>query len=190
MDAVTVCKACGKDTSQGVKFYARAGGADRQPCSECMKSGRNANQKVYRARHPERVKKSLAGWHAKYPTYERERSKRRYATDSVYRARVQESAKKFAAEHPEYYRAAAKLRRARMAGVECTFTLVEAGELFDEYVGLCAYCQESATTLDHVVPISKGGAHSKANLVPACKSCNSSKHDKTLIVWLTTRRAA
>lgn len=190
MDAATVCKECGKDTSQGVKFYTRTSGADRQPCSECMKVGRNANQKAYRARHPERVKESLAEWHAKHPTYERDRAKRRYASDPVYREKVKRGAKKFAVEHPEYFRAAAKLRRARLAGVECTFTIVEAKELFEEYVGLCAYCQAPATTLDHVVPISRGGAHSKSNLVPACKSCNSSKHTKPLLVWLATRRAA
>jgi len=190
MDTATVCKECGKNALRGVKFYTRASGADRQPCSECMKVGRNANQKTYRARHPDRVKESLAEWHAKHPTYERDRAKRRYASDPVYRERIADARRKHRLEHPEYYRAASKLRRARMVGVECTFTLTEAGELFEEYAGLCAYCQAPATTLDHVVPISQGGAHSKANLVPACKSCNSSKHTRPLLVWLATRRAA
>ena len=190
MDTATICKACGKGAQEGVKFYKRAGRTDRQPCSECMKVGRNAAMKKYRARHPERAKASTAAWHDKNPSYERERSKRRYATDPVYRARVKANAIKFAAEHPEYYREAAKLRRARLAGVECTFTVQEASELFEEYAGLCAYCQKPATAVDHVVPISQGGAHSKANLVPACKTCNSSKHAKSLLMWHATRRVA
>ena len=47
-----------------------------------------------------------------------------------------------------------------------------------------------ATSLDHVVPISKGGQHTKDNLVPACAYCNGSKNDRPLLVWMATRRAA
>lgn len=157
------------------------------PCKACQRGVRAAQQLKYRERHPERVKASLAAWRAKHPEYERERAQRRYANDPKYRERVRESAKAFAKLHPEYYRAAAKLRRARLSGVVCDLTDQETRELFEEYAGLCAYCHASATTIDHVVPISAGGSHTKANLVPACKACNSSKHDKPLLVWLATR---
>jgi 5-methylcytosine-specific restriction endonuclease McrA len=40
----------------------------------------------------------------------------------------------------------------------------------------CWMCGGSATTIDHVKPLSKGGSHLLANLRPACKPCNSSKH--------------
>lgn len=43
----------------------------------------------------------------------------------------------------------------------------------------CRYCGRelgtAETTLDHVVPRSKGGEDSLANLVTACRSCNSAK---------------
>jgi 5-methylcytosine-specific restriction endonuclease McrA len=142
----------------------------------------------FRKAHPERTRASLAAWLADHPTYERDRSRRRYATDPEYRRRVRASARQFRVDHPEYYRAAAKVRRARMAGVKCTLSEEETRELFDEYEGRCAYCGDPATTIDHVVPISKGGAHSKENVVPACKPCNSSKNAKPLLVWLATRR--
>lgn len=44
----------------------------------------------------------------------------------------------------------------------------------------CAYCGENATTLDHIIPKSKGGTDTPDNIVDCCKSCNSSKKDKDL----------
>ena len=45
--------------------------------------------------------------------------------------------------------------------------------------GVCHYCGGSfsadALTMDHIVPISRGGKSTRANLVPACKKCNSNK---------------
>lgn len=43
--------------------------------------------------------------------------------------------------------------------------------------GACAYCLRSnqKLTLDHVIPLAKGGAHDVSNIVPACESCNKSK---------------
>ena len=44
----------------------------------------------------------------------------------------------------------------------------------------CQYCgTRKDLTLDHVVPSSKGGAHTWTNLVTACKRCNAKKGDYT-----------
>ena len=46
--------------------------------------------------------------------------------------------------------------------------------------GLCCYCRsEKATSLDHVRPRSRGGSDLKSNLVPACRSCQESKGNRT-----------
>lgn len=42
----------------------------------------------------------------------------------------------------------------------------------------CHYCDESATTVDHVVPVSKGGSTTPDNLVAACEPCNRKKADR------------
>lgn len=45
--------------------------------------------------------------------------------------------------------------------------------------GVCHYCGKrvgaAALTLDHVVPVSRGGASTKGNVVPACDACNKGK---------------
>lgn len=41
----------------------------------------------------------------------------------------------------------------------------------------CQYCGSRAETVDHVVPRSRGGLHEWANVVAACRPCNSLKRD-------------
>ena len=44
---------------------------------------------------------------------------------------------------------------------------------------LCAYCARHATTVDHVLPKSRGGTNSWSNLVAACRPCNDRKGART-----------
>jgi len=44
--------------------------------------------------------------------------------------------------------------------------------------GRCAYCSAPATSLDHVVPRSRGGSHTWDNVVSACGRCNHVKADR------------
>ena len=50
----------------------------------------------------------------------------------------------------------------------------------------CSYCGNKFkddlwdACLDHIIPESRGGSNKHDNLVPACRSCNSSKSTKTL----------
>jgi 5-methylcytosine-specific restriction endonuclease McrA len=46
--------------------------------------------------------------------------------------------------------------------------------------GRCVYCNAAATSLDHVVPKSRGGAHSWDNVVSACARCNHVKADRAV----------
>jgi len=51
--------------------------------------------------------------------------------------------------------------------------------------GICHYCGRSvgprALTLDHVVPLIRGGRSVRANMVASCKECNSRK--QSLLPW-------
>lgn len=43
----------------------------------------------------------------------------------------------------------------------------------------CAYCGKQASTIDHLVPKSRGGAMTWLNLVAACTPCNGAKRNRT-----------
>ena len=51
--------------------------------------------------------------------------------------------------------------------------------------GVCYYCQRrvlpAELTMDHLIPLVRGGKSTKGNLVPACKECNSKK--KYTLPW-------
>jgi 5-methylcytosine-specific restriction endonuclease McrA len=42
----------------------------------------------------------------------------------------------------------------------------------------CHYCGQEANTVDHLIPISKGGTDEETNLVACCVKCNSAKRDR------------
>ncbi len=45
--------------------------------------------------------------------------------------------------------------------------------------GRCSYCKRAVPaadlTMDHVVPVSRGGRSTKGNVVPSCPACNKGK---------------
>jgi len=55
--------------------------------------------------------------------------------------------------------------------------------------GVCYYCGRrvgrDALTMDHVVPLSRGGRSRKGNIVAACKDCNNLKRSLLPVEWET-----
>lgn len=53
--------------------------------------------------------------------------------------------------------------------------------------GVCHYCgrkfKPAELTMDHIVPIGRGGKSAKGNVVPACKECNTKKKYMLLMEW-------
>ncbi len=53
--------------------------------------------------------------------------------------------------------------------------------------GRCHYCGHTfapkALTMDHIVPVSRGGQTTKGNVVPCCKQCNTQKKQLLPIEW-------
>jgi 5-methylcytosine-specific restriction endonuclease McrA len=53
--------------------------------------------------------------------------------------------------------------------------------------GICYYCHKAISpkdlTMDHIVPIARGGKSTKGNIVPACKTCNNQKKYLLPMEW-------
>lgn len=53
--------------------------------------------------------------------------------------------------------------------------------------GVCYYCNKKVAykniTMDHVVPLTRGGKSTKDNLVPSCKECNNAKKSMLPMEW-------
>ena len=69
-----------------------------------------------------------------------------------------------------------------------TFTAEEWKDKLEEYNYRCAYCgcelNTDTITIDHDIPIARGGTNCIKNLIPACHSCNSRKHTRTAKEYL------
>ena len=53
--------------------------------------------------------------------------------------------------------------------------------------GVCHYCGRTFApqelTMDHVVPLARGGRTTRGNVVPCCKECNSQKQSLIPVEW-------
>lgn len=53
--------------------------------------------------------------------------------------------------------------------------------------GLCYYCRRQVgrggLTMDHLVPLGRGGRSVRGNVVPACKDCNNRKQSLLPVEW-------
>lgn len=53
--------------------------------------------------------------------------------------------------------------------------------------GICYYCGMTAAggglTMDHIVPLARGGRSTKGNVVATCKECNNRKKTMLPVEW-------
>lgn len=79
----------------------------------------------------------------------------------------------------EYYH-----RRRTRQLLQGDFTILEK-ETRRLYSSGCIACDSHEDiSIDHIIPISRGGRHSVGNLQPMCISCNSSKGTQLMVEWI------
>lgn len=122
---------------------------------------------AYNKRNRERFRVLVANWKKANPEKVKAMNRKRVETGQ-------------AAEGAHRRRA-----RARANGIANCAARVK----FLRLMPLCQYCFTSIgkATIDHIIPLSRGGAHYPNNLVASCPSCNSQKHNKLLSEWVGRR---
>ena len=55
--------------------------------------------------------------------------------------------------------------------------------IYEAWDHKCGYCEDLATSLDHVIPRFKSGSSNRNNLVPACRRCNTAKASTKMEEW-------
>jgi 5-methylcytosine-specific restriction endonuclease McrA len=84
-----------------------------------------------------------------------------------------------------YHREKSKRRKAQNRGqTPVQIPVAALRQRFNEFGNCCAYCGTGGDMqIEHVEPISKGGAHDIGNIVPACWPCNASKRLNDMESW-------
>lgn len=101
------------------------------------------------------------------------------------------STRRWRREHPEQYkihrnrirtrqRAEQRSYKQRVAHLPRDLTYSEWQETLAYFDHRCAYCRRRRKLQqEHVIPVSQGGGYTKANIIPACASCNYKKGGRT-----------
>lgn len=184
------CRACARTTLQAWKLknasavaeYAKAynnehreekrtynaqyGAKHRTQLSEAQRERHKADPEKYAAREAARYHKD--------PTAARERH-------AAYIAAHPEKVKQYRAADPEATRRRNQNRRALRVAVGGTLSKGLASRLYVEQKGLCACCAQPLNGryhMDHIMPLSLGGANADSNIQLLLPRCNVQKKDK------------
>ena len=182
-----VCHCCHVDKPlEG--FYRRKDRPDGHDfrCKECD----DEKSRAYRRSDPDKIKEKI---HKYYLTYKEKDIDRYLARGRIWKHnnhdKVMALSRRYRENNREAYRFRESNQQHKRRAAGGNFTAVEWEQMQKDYNYFCAYCgQKKKLTMDHIVPISKGGRHIGDNIVPACLSCNSQKWNDSLLMFLYKRK--
>jgi 5-methylcytosine-specific restriction endonuclease McrA len=203
-EEVRLC-ACGSSISHrhGVARWCEACASTRR------RSASVARAKAWNVAHPDKTTACKRRWQREHPEEtrsNRRRWRRSHRRQVALRSKAaydaapitfRERSKRWKREHPKTadQQMSAALsnatRRALKRASGRTITRQEWSAILEVHDHRCAYClrKDLKLTIEHVVPLSRGGWHDPSNVVPACQTCNSRKHNKPIWTMLTASAA-
>ncbi len=163
-------------SSEAKRAYDRAYYvAHRDKMRGQMKAWREANADAVLARvtewqkaNPEKARANKTNWRKKHPEQHRACQQAWNRNNLAY-----------------LVAAAARYNARKKAASGSGVTPKQWQEILAASLGICAYCnQRRPLEMEHIEPLNKGGSHDTDNIAAACRSCNSSKNDTSLAIWL------
>jgi len=180
------CSNCGIELDNSIKVKGR------HICRICY----NFLSEIYYQSHreqcksyvdPQRAREDAHRWYQNH-TEEAKANAKRWRRNNPDKANA--CVKRWRDNNPEKVKLLWKFRNYRKHNAEGRFTLEEWNAKLEEYNYRCAYCgcelNSDTITIDHQIPLFRGGTNYIDNLVPACRSCNSKKHTKTAEEFMAT----
>lgn len=182
-DGMKTCTRCGtaKPVSEFHRHRGRPDGYD-YVCKQC----KSESAKRYYDRNRDRIVARVKNKYWQDPEEARER-RRLWAQRN--REHIREWWKQWYSTHNTHRRQKVRARYMMVGGRsvtdEQTWQLI-----LETFSNQCAYCgnKNVPLTIDHWVPVTRGGTNDPWNLIPACRACNASKGDKTPSEWIETLR--
>lgn len=195
------CKAClaqiergWREANSSTEEQKIAARARAKAWAEANPGRVKANQTAWAKANPEKVKAKSRKWNHANPEKVKANAKR-WASEN--RGRVRQYSRDWQAENRDLYHEIQRrwrlenvdywrVRASALKKVLSDFLFENWVEILDEFNHRCAYCLRGDVklTMDHVIPLSKGGPHTRDNIVPACKPCNSKKKDRPITYML------
>ena len=182
------CPGCGKDISGEYankkycsnacrRWVANGNSEMRKLNTHCVRCGSEFLNLRAGKKYCSVTCKKMAGNDRNGPSYAE-----RYQREREHRLAA---SKRYAQENPHVAQAAKRRRRAALSSNgEFRFSGKDWKRCMDRHGNRCAYCAtKGPLTIDHVVPVCRGGTHGAGNIVPACARCNSSKRHRFIAEW-------
>ena len=197
MEQTKRCIECGEVKPVG-EFYKQThpakDGSIRylSSCRECWKKRTSVSTKQWRQSHKAQAAKYAREWYANnkelarlYDRHTRLRNVEHYRQkDREYRAKDPSRYRLYdLAKIAARYSFNRSMKDVRSAISET----LESYRVGDQYWDVYESRLIDKPTIDHIVPIARGGGSTVENLCVTSLSNNSSKHKKPLLVWLTER---
>lgn len=115
------------------------------------------------------------------PHYARDLFRKKYRNDPEFRERTRKYVAEYAKTIPEKIRVWNMNYIARKKNAEGTFTTQEWEDILKRNNYKCLMCgTKDRISIDHIIPLSKGGTNYIENIQPLCLSCNCRKSNKIL----------
>lgn len=187
--AIRKCRCCGGTFPETLDYfsYSIRDGFNAQ-CKECRKKYRAAQYLVRNERYtkdPAFKERRLAEWLSSYlKNREKHRAQqKKYRSDPDVVTRERKRAREWQIANPDRVNVNINNRRSKFLGAIGKITSHDVSKMLDAQENRCFYCgcdvSGGVHTIDHLIPLSRGGTNLPDNIVIACKKCNTVKGAKT-----------
>ena len=165
-----ICTKC--KIEKPLEAFGRRGKGTKSWCKQCYSNNFKAYWPAYRDANRETIVERVTRYKANHPEWEKDRKNG---------SRIR---------NIDTHRTKTRRYRARKEGITGNHTGQDILKMYKDQAGRCnnPYCRVEmlgAYSVDHVIPVSRGGSNNPDNLQLMCTPCNSSKGALTMDEWMS-----